>query len=270
MKIIRINESQQKKLFEAYREGFSLKELSALGNNGWSAQYDYCVKWLGEPDNFGSSRCVFTLSDNIILKLAMGGQYKAGIAQNKQEYEMYETWDSPLLVRIYNVDKNYTFLVSESVVLAKDIDFEKILGIPFYGTSHQKSLKMPAIVGSEPQDYNGKRKSDYTVGYDKYFDGEKKWHEAYYHGDRMESLYNVLCYIEANYVTDKGYYDEVYEDIINSSEWLSQFKDFVMHTGMSDFCQVDNFGMVNRNGKPTLVILDSGLNLDIWDKYYAD
>jgi len=71
-------------------------------------------------------------------------------------------------------------------------------------------------------------------------------------------------------VTDEGYYDEVYEDIINSSEWLSQFRDFVMYTGMSDLCQVGNFGMVNRNGKPTLVILDSGLNLDIWDKYYAD
>jgi hypothetical protein len=269
MKVIKINESQKKRLFEAYREGFSLKELSALGNNGWGAQYDYCIKWLGEPDNRGSSRCVFTLSDNIILKLAVGDKYKAGIAQNKQEYEMYETWDSPLLVRIYNADKNYTFLVSENVIPAKDIDFEKILGIPFYGTSHQKSLKMPAIVGSETQNYNGKRKSDYTVGYDKYFDGDKKWHETYYYGNRMESLYKVLCYIEANYVLDEGYYDKVYEDIINNSEWLSKFRDFVMYTEISDFCQIENFGIVNRDGNPTLVILDSGLNLNIWDKYYA-
>jgi hypothetical protein len=34
MKVIKINESQKKRLFEAYREGFSLKELSALGKNG--------------------------------------------------------------------------------------------------------------------------------------------------------------------------------------------------------------------------------------------
>lgn len=250
MKVIKINESQKKRLFEAYREGFSLKELSALGNNGWGAQYDYCIKWLGEPNGFGSSRCVFTLSDNIILKLAMGGQYKAGIAQNKQEYEMYKTWDSPLLVRIYNVDKNFTFLISESVVPAEEIDFEQILGLPFYHW----------VQGSE---YGGDGED--IVGYDKYFDTLKKPHEK-----TEINVYNILAYIESNYAIDEPYYDEEMEKVIKNSEWLSQFRNFVMYTGMSDFCQVENFGIVNRNGKPTLVILDSGLNLDIWSKYYAD
>ena len=275
MKIIKINESQKKRLFEAYQEGFSFDTLSVLSNNGfsdwnnWEEQYEYCRKWLGEPDSSGSSRCVFTLSDNIILKLAVGERREAGIAQNQQEYEMYNTWQSPLLVKIYGADDNFTYLVSENVIPARDIDFEKILGIPFYGTSHQKSMKLPAIIGSEKQDYNGKKKSDYTVGFDKYFDGEKGWHESYYYNDEMTSLYDVLCYIESNYVLDEGYYNKNYEEIINGSEWLSKFRDFVMFTGMSDFCQIGNFGMVNRDGKPTIVVLDSGLNLEVWEKHYS-
>lgn len=273
MKIVKINDSQKRRLFEAYQEGFSFDVLSALANNAfsdwndWEKQYNYCVKWLGEPDGKGSSRCVFTLSDNMVLKLAIGDRREAGIAQNKQEYEMFHYYDSPLLVKIYGADENFTYLISENVVPAKDIDFEKILGIPFWGVSHQKSEKLPARVGS--QEYNGMDKSDYAVGYDNYFDTEKKWHETYYHGDRAVSLYDVLCYVESNYVLDEPYNDGDIEEIINNSEWLSEFTDFIEKTRMSDFCQIQNFGMVNRNGKPTLVILDSGLNLDIWDEHYG-
>lgn len=268
MKIIKINESQKRRLFEAYQEGFSFDALTKLGDD-WEAQYAYCVKWLGEPDGKGSSRCVFTLNDSMILKLAIGWRREAGVAQNRQECELFDTYQSPLLVKIYSADENYTYLVSENVVPAKDIDFEKILGIPFWGSSHQMSMALPAKIGSDVEDYNGIEHSDLTVGYDKYFDGEKGWHETYYYGDRMTNLYEILCYIEANYVLDEGYYDRDFEEIIDNSEWLSKFRDFVLFTGMSDFCQIQNFGMVNRDGKPTLVILDSGLNLDIWDKHYG-
>ena len=36
MKLIKINESQQKRLFEAYQEGFSFDHLSILGNDAFS------------------------------------------------------------------------------------------------------------------------------------------------------------------------------------------------------------------------------------------
>ena len=36
MKLIKINESQQKRLFEAYREGFSFDELAVLVNDAFS------------------------------------------------------------------------------------------------------------------------------------------------------------------------------------------------------------------------------------------
>lgn len=257
MKIVKINESQKKRLFEAYREGFSLKELSALGKNGWGAQYDYCVKWLGEPDGFGSSRCVFTLNDNMILKLATGNQYKAGIAQNRQEYEMFETWHSPLLVRIFSVDENYAYLICENVVPAKKIDFEKILGLPFNNTYYQNSQK--------EKDDESRYGSDTEVGFNNYFDNIKEPYQNSEYG-----VYDVLCYIESNYSLDEPYFDKDMENIINQSEWLTEFKEFVKNSGLCDFCHTDNFGVVNRDGNLQLVILDSGFNINIWDNYYAN
>jgi len=257
MKRIIIKESQKKRLFEAYQEGFSLKVLSSLGDNGWVDQYDYCVKWLGEPDGFGSSRCVFTISDNLILKLAMGDQRNAGIAQNKAECELFKEFNTPLLVRIFNADENFTYMVSESVVPAKEEDFEKILGLPFWHTHFQNAQK--------ELDQTSNNNGDVEIGYNKYFDNIKKPYEQ-----SEISLYDVLCYIETNYVLDETSYNVKFENIIRNSSWLSEFSKFVEDSGMSDFCQVENFGIVNRDGKPRLVILDSGLNLDVWKKYYAD
>lgn len=262
MKVIKINESQRKRLFEAYRDGFSFEILSILGGDvfsdwrDWEKQYDYCVKWLGEPNGFGSSRCVFTLSDNVVLKLAMGGYRNAGVEQNRLEYEMYNTYKSPLLARVFDADENFTYIVCENVVPAENIDFEKILGIPIGNVWYQNSQKYKEPYG----------KGDTTVGFNKYFDNIKTPYQEY----KGNTLYDIFCYLESNYVTDEGYYSEEIENIIDNSEWLSALRDLVEETRMSDFCNIENYGMVNRDGKPTLVILDAGMNLDLWEKHYAD
>ena len=35
-----------------------------------------------------------------------------------------------------------------------------------------------------------------------------------------------------------------------------------------DLENIDNFGLVNRDGNPSIVIIDSGFNKEIWSKYY--
>ena len=85
MKIININESQKKRLFEAYDGKFSFAELDKQGD---LCNMDfYCYKHLGNSFAEGSSRVVYMLSDNFVLKLAYN---KAGIEQNKLEFERYE------------------------------------------------------------------------------------------------------------------------------------------------------------------------------------
>ena len=112
MKFIKINESQKNRLFEAYREGFSIENLSmiadtafAMGQDESVMQMRYCTHWLGYPDNMGSSRAVYTLSDSLVLKLAYGNKYRAGITQNRVEFEVYQQLDTPLLPRILYHDK---------------------------------------------------------------------------------------------------------------------------------------------------------------------
>lgn len=246
MKIVKINESQRERLFEAYSEGFSFKTLSSLSENQCK-QYEYCLKTLGRPIGYGSSRTVFTLSDNIVLKLA-ASRREAGIEQNKLEYQIYDTFKSPLLARVFDKDEHFTYIICEHVITAEAVDFEKILGLPFYDQYEQNT--------------NFSRN---VVGYDKYFKNLKKWHEK-----NDISLYSILSYIESNYVLDEPYTERIYDDIINNSKWLKELTDFVAASGISDFCSIENFGLVNRNGQPSLVLLDAGMNLDLWERHYSN
>jgi hypothetical protein len=261
MKFIKINESQRKRLFEAYQEGFSFEDLTMIGDSAFAdednsaAQMAYCTKWLGRPDSKGSSRAVFTLNDNMVLKLAYGEWHNAGIAQNKQECEVFQQVDSPLLTRIFYHDKNFSYIVSESVLPCYKEDFEKILGIPFYHAYVQNS--------TQTLDTFSKNKGDKEIGFNKYFDKLKKPFES-----SELSMTDIFMYIECNYVLDEPYNSIKVENAINNSQWLKDFVKLVIDTRMSDFCQTENFGIVNRNGNPTIVVLDSGLNLDVWEKNY--
>lgn len=265
MKKVKINESQYRMLFEGYQESFSFEELSMLGDgilNGEDnsvPQITYCRKMLGEPDSMGSSRVVFTLDDNYVLKLAYGKKYFAGIEQNEAEYKLYQAVNSPLLTRILYCDRNFTYLVSESVLPAEPVDFEKIFGIPYRDTWEQHT--MPS-----------RHFQDSTIGFDKYFDGLKEYDEDY----RGISVSDILDYIHVTYSQrdrtreiPQAFLDKEYEEIIDNNLWFSELKRLAIETTISDYTSIENFGVVNRDGNPTIVILDSGFNKGIWKKYYT-
>lgn len=251
MKTIIISESQKKMLPEAYSSNFSFKTLSKLSKNK-DKQYAYCKKYLGEPFSEGSSRCVFTLSDNFVVKLAFGKLRDAGINQNKNEYLTYTLSESPLLARVYDHDETFTYLLCESVVQAEEVDFEKILGIPFYGKFVQNTRKYP-----------NEKNGDVEVGYDAYFDNLKQHNEKY---DGVD-VSSVLNYIEAK--MDEDCYDKRVEEVINSNKWFKEVENIVQNHRVRDVSNVSNFGIVNRDGKPLIVILDSGFNLDVYLNNYV-
>lgn len=229
MKIVKINESQRCRLFEAYRDGFNFETLSWLGStwsgrDNWESQYNYCEKWLGHPFAFGSSRCVFTLNDSIVLKLAMGGNWKAGVEQNRIEYEIYQRYKSPLMATVFDCDDNFTYLVSENVLPCEADDFKEILGIPFYESENGSNI----------------------------------------------SVNSLLEYITSNYAFDEPMFDMRLEQMVNTNPWFREVKKLVEKTKMCDLNDaVGNFGLVNRDGKPSIVILDGGYNMEIYEKYYS-
>ena len=256
MKIIKINESQKNRLFEGYREGFSFEELYVLGNDSFGdyncgkIQEKYCTKWLGNPFSSGSSRLVYTLNDSLVLKLANSDNYNAGKEQNKNEWNAYQKINSPILPKILYHDDNFSFLVTESVLPAVLEDFEKYVGIPFTRYYTQTSKK--STLG------NG---GDVKVGYNKYFENPKKHSERYF-GNTILDLIDYM--IRHKY----GFTNVKMEKDIKENDWLMMLNSLIQETDAIDLKLVSNYGIVNRDGKPMIVVLDTGLNLGTYRNYY--
>ena len=248
MKTIKINESQRRRLFEAYSEGFSFEYLKMIGEGQFAgednteAQFEYCCKYLGNPISDGSSREVFQLDDNFVLKLANGYE---GFKQNENEVTAFETVKSKLLTRIIYYDNNYSFIVSEHVLPASPEDFEKILGLPYFENYVQQSIQQKAG--------NSRYGGDVTVGYDKYFD------KIVPRGTHVKGcVYDILCYIQGMYRDKVNSY---YEALIENIWWFGEIRRLVNEYKIYDLF-MNNFGVAYRNGEPTLVILDSGISTE--------
>ena len=167
--------------------------------------------------------------------------YEAGKAQNRLECQLYEETKSPLLVRIFGNDDNYTYIICENVVPAQPIDFEKIIDIPFYNR------------------YYNQRNYEYS----KYFENPRGNYEKVPY-----DVYDIVCYLEANYTIGEGYYNREVESSIMHSPWLKQLKKLIMDTQIGDLTKHENYGVVNRDGNPMIVVLDTGMNMENWEEYY--
>lgn len=112
---------------EAMMDGFSFDELK---NMSFTNKIKYCTQMCGKQIGGGSSRIVFQIDDQWVLKLARN---QKGIAQNEEEYRIAtDGYGTSLSVK---VDQNrsdtdgYAWIVSEFVLPAKVQDFKKCYGI---------------------------------------------------------------------------------------------------------------------------------------------
>ena len=112
-------------LNEAAMDGFSFDYLISLSS--FQKRIEYCKQMLGNPIGNGSSRMVFQISDERVLKVAKN---KKGIAQNEAEGE-YGKQQYNIFPELFNVDDNYIFLETEFVLPCQKEDFPQVLGITF-------------------------------------------------------------------------------------------------------------------------------------------
>lgn len=126
-KIIYITEQQKKliRLTESQDSIFSLQELSNI--KSFRGRYDYCIQHIGQPQGKGSSRVVFQLSDEKVLKLAFNNK---GIAQNNAEYDKYLE-QLGIVPYTFDIDNNALWIISEYVLPAKNSDFIKCFNMTF-------------------------------------------------------------------------------------------------------------------------------------------
>ena len=165
MKII-LTENQEKLLYkhilnEYMQDGFNLKTLYNMNpfdeDDGFyypQKLRDYCVKYIGEPMNDGSSRQVFDLNDNRVLKLAYN---KAGIEQNKVEYNIWTDSKSPLLPSILAHSREFAWIITEQVIPCNKTDFEKILGIPYDPAYLRHQKEYDKLERKQYKNYNNKK-----------------------------------------------------------------------------------------------------------------
>ncbi len=127
---IHINKIQESKLIsEAKSEMFSFEILKSIPS--FSKRIKYCNQYLGFSVGGGSSRRVFQLDDNKVLKLAINAK---GIAQNEQEFNFSKENFVDITPNVFDDlsdTENYTFITSEYVLPARKTDFQKVLNISF-------------------------------------------------------------------------------------------------------------------------------------------
>ena len=118
-----IRESLSEILREAADDTFSLQELSNLPS--FNAKVKYCKQHLGSQIGNGSARIVFQIDDEKCLKLAKN---QKGIAQNGVENDWYKQ-KMDCFPKIFEVDQDNQWIVTEYVLPAKPNDFKQCLGI---------------------------------------------------------------------------------------------------------------------------------------------
>lgn len=221
-KIICITESQYEKLLikEAQDSAFSIKELSAI--KSFRGRYNYCVQHIGNHIGKGSSRAVFQLSDEKVLKLAIN---EKGIAQNSQEGQKdYYLEQLEIVPRLFETDDDYKWIISEYVLPAKAQDFKACLDVDentFY-----------RFIMTDWIERCGTSR------------------------DRQMYAYKML--------PKDNYYELLdNEKLIPWDDYIGNYR-----PPYGDMLGRRNYGMTMRDGKPTIVLLDNGLNDDIWNQYY--
>ena len=120
--------TNKKKINEARLEGFRVDVLT--NSETFEERIAYCVKMLGSPIGTGSSRMVFQLDDNSVLKLARNDK---GIGQNKEEIALGSNTEFSCFPKILNGTdvNNGLWIISEYVLPATKYDFPNVMRIPF-------------------------------------------------------------------------------------------------------------------------------------------
>lgn len=206
-----ITESQYKRLFEAMLPSFSLKELDGIWD--YEDKFEYCCEHLGEPIGEGSSRAVFQIDDNRVLKLASDN---VGVTQNDIEINYYERFEHlGLFPMIYGNSEDSEWIISEYVLPLSKEDVWQLLGVEmneFYSI----------IVSME------------------YYERGQTRYDQYYTVMERSTL--------NKYILKYPFFKALNEYIRESDCFIG------------DLISLDNLGLANRNQKPHIVILDSGLD----------
>lgn len=210
-----------------YPQSFNMEHFKSL--TSFNQRINYCNSTL-ERLGSGSSRIVYLIDDNTVLKLAKN---KKGVAQNEREIEVgtssyYQGFN--LFAEVYEYDDNGLWLEMQYARRSKKNDFKRILGVDFIFL--QDFIQFTA---------NHYLRNDEKRGYisqenEKYFGSDEFW-------EKIDNDYTI--------------FNSIYDMLLNETT-----------KSYSDLQKLNSWGVVKDNDGERLVLIDFGLTDDIFDNYY--
>ena len=263
-----------KKINEAVDKEFSYNELDNI--KSFRERFNYCTKHLGAGIGQGSSRIVFQIDDEKVLKLAKN---TGGIYQNKWEWNFYKNLnDIEILPEVYTCSDNYTYIVTDYVLPVEEMDFKKILGVS-WDDFLEDILKPVCKVISLENNYKINKKYS---GEKKYF--TTKWPDIL-NNKFLVSIDKYDAIVPISEKAHKQIINIILSPVVNYCTYIGEIKflkDLMTYCKsenvvVNDLGGFNNWGISNKNKKLHLVILDSGwtsetINAlrDAWDIYNPD
>lgn len=115
-------------LSEDYPTNFDISQFKNI--RSYAQKLRYAESYLGRPIGKGSSRVVYRVDENKVLKLAKN---KKGIAQNQAEIDWYDdSYYEDILAKVFDFDaENSLWVEMELARRAKQNDFKRLWGIDF-------------------------------------------------------------------------------------------------------------------------------------------
>lgn len=216
-----------------YPQEFDMDIFKSL--RSYSKKEKYCNDNLQRIAS-GSSRVVYKIDDNTVLKLAKN---KKGLSQNKAEASMEDDYFASglnLFAKVYDRDENYNWIESQLARKAKPTDFKRITGYDwktfqnFVGYVASKYIPKRIVWGNVLEIWD--------KSYEKLFKSEE-------FKNNMWEDYDSLFYTVNEYLMN--YQIEGFGDIQRISSW----------------------GVIqNEDGEEKLILIDYGLNNDTFNNHY--
>ena len=239
MRTIIISESQKNildkilndPLLDDVGQNFSFQILKTSDWKNGKEIDAYCQTCGLQEIGHGISRKVYAIDDRLVLKI----DYSSTYSQNDSELSAYRNMSEDLrefVPMILDFDRDHIkplWLVSERVIPASYVDFKKILGFDFGSYTSAQDIK--------DTETDLKNYSDYPSAKDKKF--------------------NLMDFLESFGEKDLS----LYKQEIQNNKWLNNLYRLLVNGFVSyyELEMIDNWGLVQRNGKPQLIILDVGI-----------
>lgn len=227
----------------AYPASFDMDEFKSLRK--FSDRVNYCrarLKYLGR----GSSRMVYEIDDEKVLKLAYNNK---GLAQNEAEADPMLRGYNGIFAKVFDVHPKYHWIEMEKAVPATVEDFDRIYG------------GEDGLFSDFFREWEYDLEEDFTQG-----GVFKDWLHSY--------IFHLFLDINGSARGDA--WDEIYKEFESTPEYnrslFRGLKDYMNDWGLhayGDLQKINSYGVVKRNGVEKIVLIDYGLNNDVYDTYYA-